>query len=95
MIQLGCLIFGVICGMIFQTWWIYRKDSENMNDKEMVIEYYSNRLRNEIVNHVLKEVLLILQQIEPDERLWLIDKLPQYFCPECGDNVEDCEHDNI
>jgi len=47
MIQLGFLIFGVICGMIFQTWWIYRKDAENMNDKEMVIEYYSNRLKNE------------------------------------------------
>jgi len=49
--------------------------------------------RNEIVNNILKQILSLLQQIEPDERLWLMDKLPGYFCDKCGDNVEDCEHD--
>ena len=50
--------------------------------------------REEIVNFVLKEIISVLQQIDPQERLWVIDKLPNYFCDKCGDNIEDCKHDN-
>jgi hypothetical protein len=41
---------------------------------------------------ILKEILNFLQELEPNERKWVLDnQIPQYFCSECGDHVIDCE----
>jgi hypothetical protein len=38
------------------------------------------------------EILNILQELEPNERKWILDvQIPQYFCSECGDHITDCE----
>lgn len=64
----------------------------SQNEKGNDVRYIMKR--EEIVNQVLKEIISVLQQIDPQERLWVIDKLPNYFCDKCGDNIEDCKHDN-
>lgn len=58
------------------------------------IKYGEKMKRDEFVNYYLQELVQALQVIEPEERVWAIDQLSRYFCTECGDNVDNCSHDN-
>lgn len=43
---------------------------------------------------ILKCLLGLLRNLEPQERLWILDnQLPQYICSVCGDDFTDCQHD--
>jgi hypothetical protein len=50
--------------------------------------------KEEIMQAVSYEIILLLSKIEPSERLYILNTLiPLTYCLECGDYITDCPHD--
>jgi len=39
---------------------------------------------------LLKKFICFMEELSPNERLWLIDQFNKYFCDRCGDEVSNC-----
>jgi hypothetical protein len=50
--------------------------------------------RQEILHIICDKVALILSEIEPNERIYILDTLIfQTYCFKCGEYVTECSHD--
>jgi hypothetical protein len=45
------------------------------------------RIKSEHIRH---EFITFLENRTPEERLWLINNIGNYFCLECGEEVSNC-----
>ena len=45
------------------------------------------RIKSEIIR---QQFISFLQERTPEERLWLINNIGNFFCEECGEEIADC-----
>ncbi len=39
---------------------------------------------------LLKRFISFMEELSPNERLWLIDQFNNFFCDTCGDEISNC-----